>query len=346
MFVLNLKVFICTIILFPVGMHAKAQNQEEHPEQSGQTGQSEQTKRLEQSKQLQQESSKERTEDSDSGIIYWLIERNKVISKEIDKIAESIDIYAANAKFADKHNKTTIKLISSFALREGGEKVYSPQLGVKLNLPNLQEKLQLRFTTYDEDSEERGINENRYKSIQNEKNYGTSLALFQELGDIAVEFRPRLEFTDRFETSYLFKFTSEAKIGEFKIDPEIQLFARSDAGTGQFFSLNFDYQLDQKNQMTLINEEQYTDGDNTLTTNHGIRWNHTHSDSTSQQTRLIFESNNRNTYHLERYVLSSTLTHKLYHNILHYSVTPLLTFEKEKTFHPAAGLDFRVEIIF
>ncbi len=213
-------------------------------------------------------------------------------------------------------------------------------------MPNLQEKLQLRFTTYNEDQEERGINESRYKSIPNEKNYGTSLALFQELGNIAVEFRPRLEFTDRFETSYLFKFTSEAEIGSFTIDPEVQLFARSDSGTGQFVSLNFDYSIDQENLVSLINEEQYTDGDNTLTTNHGFRWGHIYTKDTSQQTRLIFESNNRETYHLERYVLSSTLGHKLYNNILHYSVTPVFTFEKTKSFHPEAGLDFRFEIIF
>jgi hypothetical protein len=297
-------------------------------------------------KEQNEENAKADPEPGDSGFTAYLIERNKVISKEIDKIAEKIDIYAANAKFANKDNRTTLKLISNFSIREDGERVYSPQIGVKLNLPNLQEKLQLRFTTYNEDQEERGINESRYQSIPNEKTYGTSLALFQELGDIAVEFRPRLEFTNRFETSYLFKFSSEAEIGAFAIDPEVQLFARSDTGTGQFVSLNFDYSIGQEDLMSLINEEQYTDGDNTLTTNHGIKWDHTYSKDTSQKTRLIFESNNRKTYHLERYVLSSTLEHKLYNNILHYSVTPLLTFEKTKSFHPKTGLDFRFEIIF
>lgn len=293
-----------------------------------------------------EENPKAEPEPDDSSFTAYLIERNKVISKEIDKLAEKIDLYAANAKYADKDNKTTLKLISNFSIREGGQSVYSPQVGVKLNLPNLQEKLQLRFTTYNEDQEERGINESRYKSIPNERNYGTSLALFQELGDIAVEFRPRLEFTDKLQTSYLFKFTSEAEIGGFTIDPEVQLFARSDTGTGQFVSLNFDYSIDQENLVSLINEEQYTDGDNTLTTNHGFRWDHIYSKDTSQQTRLIFESNNRATYHLERYVLSSTLGHKLYNNILHYAVTPVLTFEKTKSFHPETGLDFRFEIIF
>ncbi len=322
---LILRVLILSSLLSPLGSFSSAQSRRERPKA---------------------DHSKPEVETTSPSVIFWLIEKNKVISKEIDKIAERIDLFAANAQYADKDNKTQLKLISNFSIRESGERVYSPQIGAKINLPNLQEKLQLRFTTYNEDTEDRGINESRYNSVANEKNYGTSLALFQELGDIAVEFRPRLEFTDRFETSYLFKFTSEAEIGAFTIDPEIQLFARSDTGTGQFASLNFDYSVNQENMVTLVNEEQYTDGDNTLTTNHGIRWDHIHTKDTSQQTRLIFESNNRATYHLERYVLSSTVGHKLYNNVLHYSVTPLLIFEKEKSFHPATGLDFRFEIIF
>jgi hypothetical protein len=284
--------------------------------------------------------------DGESGFEAWLIEKNRKISETIDEAAEAIDVYVANAKLVDDPNRSQITLHNAFQLSEGGERVYSPHVGARLHLPNLQEKVQLRISSYDEDAEERGINENRYRRSSAERTYGTSLSLIRELGNVRTEFRPRVEYTDEVLTSYLFKFTSEAERGAFSIDPELQLFARSNDGTGQFVALNFGFQLSTKDELEVINEEQYTDGDNTMSTNHGLRWQHDYDRTYSFVNSVIVESNNRDTYHLDQTIVSSSFRHKLRRNILHYSVTPFATFAKAEHFHPRAALDLKVEIIF
>jgi hypothetical protein len=284
---------------------------------------------------------------SDKTLEEQLIETNVEVSRKIDEIAERADLYVANDKYVDVPNKSRLVLYNGFEFAEGGVFRYRPRIGVKLHLPNVQEKLQLRFTSYDEDEVDRGINESRQRPASKEKTYGTSLALFQDLGKVKTEFRPRVEYLEHeIQTSYLFRFFSEAKRGSFSIEPEAQLFARSDTGTGQFVGINFGFQLTSSNHLTLLNEEQYTDGDNTFSTNHGFRFDHAYNDAMMQRTTLIVESDNRETYHLRQTTLSTSFRHKLRKEVLHYGITPYLTFPKDKAFHPVASLDTSLELIF
>lgn len=275
-----------------------------------------------------------------------LIEANKDISQKIDEVAEATDIFIADKRYTGAANKTRVSIHNNVTLNEAGKRKYVPHVAVRLHLPNVQEKIQLRFTSYDEDDMERGINRNRYHAMSGERNFGSSLAFFQELGKVKSEFRPRLEFGKGLETSHVFAFWSNAKAGAFNVEPELQLFGRSDTGTGQFFALNVEYQLTPVHLLTLVNEEQYTDGDNTMTTNHGLVWAYTHSPKTAWENSVIFESSNRTRYHLERYVYRTSFAYKLRKNILHYKLTPYVTCEKVDRFHPRPALDLDVEVIF
>lgn len=261
-------------------------------------------------------------------------------------MVEATDIYMATDKYTDEPNQSRIIIHNNFTLEEGGKTKYAPHLGVKLHLPNLQHKLQLRFTTYDEDDMERGINRNRYHPRNRERRFGSSLAFFQDLGNIKSEFRPRIELRDGVQTSHVFKFWSDAKAGPFIVEPELQLFGRSDVGTGQFFSLDIKYEISEANLLTIVNEEEYTDGEKTMTTNQGFIWDYIYSSKASWENSLIFESNNRPRYHLDRYVYRVSFAYKLRRNVLHYRVTPYATAMKEENFHPRAALDIAVEIIF
>ena len=275
-----------------------------------------------------------------------LMEQKQAVSNKIGEYAHDLDIYAANKKYVSDANKTRLIIYNSFSLKEGGERTYRPYLGLHLHLPNLQRKLQLRFTTYKEDAETRGVSKSRYRTKPSDPVYSTSLTLFQDLGSIKTEFRPLVEFNKKVQTSYLLRFWNSTEIGFVSIEPEGQLFARSDTGTGQFTGLNFGFKLNPDNNLTLINEEQYTDGDNTLSTNHGLRWNHAYSEILFFENSLIFESNNRPAYHLDRYIYRFTFEHQIRKDTLHYSLTPYLSFEKDQNFRPISGLDLRVELIF
>lgn len=284
--------------------------------------------------------------DSDTTFIDDLVATNRVLSKMIDDAADEIDAYVANQRTVSEPNQSRLVLYNRFLISEGGKREYFPRIGAKLHLPNLQEKLQVRFTTYDEDAEERGINENRQAPTQQEKSYGTSVALFQQLGNVSTEFRPRVEYIDGLLTSYLFRFSSVAERGAFSIEPELQLFARSDSGTGQFLATNLALKLTKVDHLRIYNEEQYTDGDNTMRTNHGFGWERQLTEDMSLRNALIFESNNRETYHLDQYVFSTAFRHRLLRNVLHYSVTPIMVMAKSRSFHPLASLDLRFEVIF
>jgi hypothetical protein len=281
-----------------------------------------------------------------TGVGEWLIDKNRQISQVIDDTAEKIDVYVANAKLVDDPNRSRVVFYNAFRVSEGGERKYSPHFGAKLHLPNVQEKVQISVTSYDEDLVERGINEKRYQTKPSEQTYGTSLALIRQLGSVTTEFRPRVEYTDEVLTSYLFKFSSTAERGAFRVMPQLQLFARSNDGTGQFVAVNLGFKLSEKDDLVVVNEEQYTDGDNTMSTNHGLEWEHTWSEEFSIENAVIVESNNRETYHLDQTVVSSSFRHKFQRNVLHYSVTPHVAFAKAAHYHPLTGLDLRVDVIF
>lgn len=270
------------------------------------------------------------------------------VATAIDDLAERIDLYAANRDAPIKPNNSRITIHNGATITQGGKKAYAPRAGVRLHLPNLQRKLQLSFTNYDETAEDRGINESRYRpETAQERSYGTSLALFQTLGKVRTEFTPRADFRrGGIETSYLFRFTSSLERGSFSIDPELQLFARSDVGTGQFFALNPTFQLAPADQLVVLNEEQYTDGDNTLSTNHGLRWRHSYNARLMQETSAIAESNNRSTYHLSQVVCRSSLRYQFWENVLHLAATPYVSFAKGVGFEPASALDLAVDLIF
>ncbi len=274
------------------------------------------------------------------------MDKHAAIAREVDAAAERLDIYAANKKLTDEPNNSKLVIHNNVNVSEGGERTYKPHLGVFLHMPNVQEKVQLRFTSYDEDVTERGINEHRYQSDYGEEAYGGSVAFFQELGNVKTEFRPRLEYIDELQTSYLFKFWSEAQRGDFFMEPELQLFARSDTGTGQFIGLNCGLELGEQDKLLFVNEEQYTDGDNTMTTNHGLEWDHVYDKVFEHENSIIFEGTNRDTFHHEKFTVRSKFLHRWRMNVLHYSVTPYVVFLKERKFRGRLGMDLRVEVIF
>ena len=275
-----------------------------------------------------------------------LIEKNRSIAKKFDSYADRIDLFFAEDRLVEEENKTSIKIVNPVKWSEGGRFEFSPHFGVMLHLPNLQERFKVRFTSYDEDKTEVGTNKRRYREPENDRAYGTSFELIQELGSVRTTFRPRVEFSDHLLTSYLIKFESTVDHAFWSFEPEFQLFARSDVGTGQFLSFNTTFLIDRTNALRVINEEQYTDGNNTMTTNHGFEIKHIYNQKMEHLYTLLFQTSNRETFHNELIVLRSQFQHKLRPEILHYSITPLLNFPKDRRFHSEAELSVGVTVLF
>jgi len=74
-------------------------------------------------------------------------------------------------------------------------------LDLRLNLPNLEKKWQLKFITYDQDQEERALikivsKQHLFKQIMPEVS-GSS-----KLGKVNLQFEPRLQFQGGVQVSY------------------------------------------------------------------------------------------------------------------------------------------------
>ncbi len=274
-----------------------------------------------------------------------LIEQDIKIANKIDEFASDIDTAMSGSNSAGR-NRTNIVLRNQLNWAEGGTFTYTPHIDLNLRLPNLEKKWQLKFTTYDADEVDRGINRGRVKTTPIAENYGGSVGLLQKLGRITTEFQPRVEIKNPVTLSYLLKFRTniEEKILTFK--PELQLFARSDSGVGQFTSFNFDIPLYKTLALTLINEEQYQDRANIFSTNEGLSFGFSYNDYMTQSLSLMYESSSRPNFHLDRYIIASGFTHKIYKNVLHYTVVPYLAFPRNLDFKGSPGVNFELDIIF
>src|SRR5690606_33154766 len=112
---------------------------------------------------------------------------------------------------------------------------------------------------------------NRLRTSPLSQNYGARVRFLRQLGDIEFEFRPRLQI-DR--VSHTLSFSSSSQYKNMTFDPVFELFGKSDTGTGQFLGLNLSFLVDDSNSFVIVNDQQYVDGDNRFSTNHGGIWNY------------------------------------------------------------------------
>ena len=124
-----------------------------------------------------------------------LIEKNKEVSGKIDRAATYLDKLLSGRDDSEKINTTTFRFENTLDLAEGEDPEFNPKFSVSLHLPNLEERWKLRFTTYAEDDEERGVNKNRIDTEPEREAYGASLALFESIGKVRISWTqllPRL----------------------------------------------------------------------------------------------------------------------------------------------------------
>lgn len=275
-----------------------------------------------------------------------LLEENKRISQHIDIMAQDLDIILAGKRVVKAPNRSSVVVRNQFSASEGGVYSFQPHLDVNLHLPNLEERLKLRFTSYDEIDESRGVNRNRVRTTPRNRNIGAGVFIRQLLGSFVVEYQPRLEFPGQFQLSQYLKFATTSSNSFVSFNPEIQLYARADRGVGEFMALNTDWPIYNSLVFTFVNEEQYQDRDNLLTTNHGgiLGWDY--NDLMSQNISLIFESRSRPHFNLDRYTLAFGFFHRLYKNVVHYTVVPYLAFPRALDFRGSPGINFELNVIF
>ena len=275
-----------------------------------------------------------------------LIDADIAISEWFDGLAEGLDIFLAGKKRTTKENKTRVMIENATYSSEGEGLKNTTNLNVNLRLPNLEDYWQLMFTSYDENEEKREL-PNRYLRKQpREKNYGASVGVFKNLGKVRTTFQPRIELRDPLKVSHTLRFESRAEYEKHKINPKLEFFASPDKGTGVFGGLNFSLYLNESFSFSMVNGVEYEDRENKMSTTNGFILGQGITPKSSMSYAVMFDCNNRATYHLENYSFSAGWSHALYKNVLHYQFVPHWDFIKSRSFKGVAGIVFNVNLIF
>lgn len=279
------------------------------------------------------------------GAKQWLMKKNVQISNFVDKTAEKIDHYLTGEKLVKEKNLSRVRLKGFVAHVEGGEFENSTSFDIGLRLPNLEKHWQLKFTNYEEE-EERGLRNTQLRRRPVERNYGTSLALFRQLGDVATSFQPRLELKDPLEMSYILRFESQYERGSYWLKPRLEFFADPQKGTGEFASLEMSLKLNPEYTLSFTNDEEYQDFENFFFTNHSVALSQALTENKQISYYVSAALNNKTTYHLDSYSFGTSFGHALYRNMVHYSTGPFWDFSKGRSFKGRVGATFSLELIF
>jgi hypothetical protein len=253
-------------------------------------------------------------------------EMTDAFARQIDNTAESIDIMLAGKKYTKKANTSNIRISQFVTHSEGGLTRLSTDFGLNLRLPNVERRWQLRFTSYNEEEENRDLTQQRVRTRPRERDYGAGLMFFEKLGKIRTMFQPRLQLKNPLEISYITRFESEAKVGAVRLMPRLDLFADPVKGTGQFFSLGFAYDLAPRWVLELQNTEEYRERGNFFVTQHEIAVDYALKSDEALGAAITAVSHNRAHYHLEDLTASTTFTHQFSPDRFALSLSPFVTF--------------------
>lgn len=274
------------------------------------------------------------------------IDSNVVISNWFDGIAEGIDLFLVRKKVTDEPSKINAKLINSSYLIEGQGYRNTTSLSVSPRLYNLEKYWSLKFTTYDDVEDTRGVRRGYLRQRPRDQQYGATVGLFRRLGAIRVAFQPRIELQDPLQVSHSLGFESVADLKAFKINPKLEFYASAAKGTGTFHSLNFNFILTDIFSLTLINEGDYEDKLHRYSVTNGISVGQFLTDLSSLTYTALVYSNNRDNYHIEGYNISVSWYRLIYNKIMDVQLVPNLDFTREDSFRGRAGLTLHLTVYF
>ncbi len=275
-----------------------------------------------------------------------MVKSNIEISEWFDSMAEGIDLYLAGKKLTKKKNTSKVRFEELVNSVEGQEVTHDFSVGVMLRLPNVEEYWQVKFTSYDEMEERRRSQTAYLRQTPRQENYGATIGAFRKLGNVRVAFQPRVQLQDPLSVSHSLAFESIAEMKTYSINPKIELYAVADKGTGVFWSLNFNFNLNQNYSLTLFNSGDYISQLHLESVINGFSFQHVITDYTAISYGTNFFSSNRPRYHLDGYSFFTTWSQNIYKNILDFSLTPHLDFYRDLNWHGRAGISLNIGLSF
>lgn len=275
-----------------------------------------------------------------------LIKKNIEVSNWFDDFTEGVDLFLVGKRVTKEKNRSSFRIDNTTTIAEEENFANHSSISIKPRLQNLEEFMQLKFESYDEKEDGRGV-ENRYlRKTQRRKNYGATVGFFRKLGKVKTTFQPRITLEDPLKVAHSLAFESVAEHKEFKVNPKLEFYADPDKGTGTFQAINFNYEFNEIYSATFINESEYQEKAHILSFANGIAIGQEYSEKTGFTYSWIFGSNNRERYHLDNHSVSVTWHQNIYRNILDFQMTPHLDFIKKYRWKGRTGLIFNISMNF
>ncbi len=274
------------------------------------------------------------------------IENNIAISAFFDEVADGIDTFIVGKRITTRKNETSVKVQNSTYIVENQNPKNNTSIGLNLRLPNLEEYWQLKFSSYDESEERRGVQNGYLRNTPREQNYGATIGLFRKLGNVQTSFQPRIDLGDPLKISHSLTFESVAVVKNYSVSPKLELFAGPVDGAGLYLAMNVNYRINKIYTFTFVNNGEYLDKKHLLTTANGFSVGQILSRFSSLSHSLIFNGMNQPNYHLESYTLSEAWSRLIYRRILDFQLIPYLEFQRSKSFTGSPGLVFNLNTNF
>lgn len=274
------------------------------------------------------------------------IQSNKDISKWFDGVTEGIDLFLVGKRVSRFKNKSSFSIDNTTTVTETENFNNTTSIAIRPRFKNLEQFMQLKFATYDEKEDGRGVENGYLRTTQRRKNYGATLGFFRKLGNVRTTFQPRIELQDPLKVSHSLAFESLGEAKHFQLNPKFELFADADKGTGTFQAINLNYVFTPVWAVTLINEGEYQEKLHKLLVTNGLALSQNFAEKTTFTYSWIFNSDNREKYHLTGHTVLFTWRQNVYRNILDFQLQPNLNFEKDNRFKGRAGVIFNISINF
>tara|TARA_B110001454_G_scaffold219196_1_gene251407 strand:+ start:22072 stop:23073 length:1002 start_codon:yes stop_codon:yes gene_type:complete len=274
------------------------------------------------------------------------IEGNIAVSQYFDDLADGLDTFLMGKRITRRRNETSVRVQNNTIVLEGENTQNSTSIGLNLRLPNVEEYWMLKFTTYDESEERRGVQNGYLRQTPRQQSYGASVGLFRKLGKVNTSFQPRIDLGDPLKISHSITFESLAELPKYSVNPKLELFADPNDGVGFYAALNFGFGLSKYYSLTLINNGTYGDKKHSLTTANGFSIGQFIDRKNSISYSLIFNGKNQPNYHLDSYDLSVAWSQLVYRKIFDFQLIPYLNFAREHDFRGRPGVILNLNLNF
>src|ERR1700722_4427196 len=84
------------------------------------------------------------------------LDMSAIVSDQVQYVGKNVDLFLTGGRvYTETRNTTSVTVSQMLGLTEGGVLTNSTNFGFNLRLPNFEKRWQLRFSTYDEDEEDR-----------------------------------------------------------------------------------------------------------------------------------------------------------------------------------------------